>query len=177
MFKALCSPSQQDALCTPILYVPRGCNMHARFNRAHYYEDQNLRLVAGSIAIGASDNPVFEYGHANFKTIADFRSVKWPRALDAHMWLENEAGGVYDVVDPHCVQGARLHSQPFHLAPLEVLEGRSKEELRSLGLHYIPAPQQTQELLLRVFDRLSAGNYEKHLTAFRMLTGFQSISM
>ncbi len=144
------------------------CVSTAKFNAAHAYADRQLVLVFGSLGVGLGPNPFFIHGEARYRTVADFVNAPLMRrvekelghrapnsnSMDIHCWLEDAEGRVYDVVTGDMVGAAASQLQRIDLVPWTVIQGAPKSELRRKGLHYVPAPSETQPLLRGMCDRM-----------------------
>jgi hypothetical protein len=83
-------------------------------------------------------------------------------------WLEDAAGRVYDVVGEEMTCTAKERGMRFAFQPLDLIEGRSKEQLARRGLHYTRAPPGgASERLLAAFGRLRGSAYEDVLELLR----------
>jgi hypothetical protein len=108
-----------------------------------------LKLVAGSLGVGTKD-PFFEFGSLHFRTISDFLSSPYTKQItkgctimDAHMWLEDNEGKVYDVVMKHIAKIVpRERRKTVYVRARQVLEGVDKRELSGMGLVYVPADKE-----------------------------------
>jgi hypothetical protein len=125
------------------------------------------RPVVGSLGLGMglsmsfSTDPLrvediwWEYGNGEWQKFNDFlMDFGGDRAIDAHFWLEDEHGNAYDVVRPHVILALLNsgHMLPEENFPLDV-SGWTKEQLKAKGFHYVPAPRDTQHLLLSLMIR------------------------
>ena len=137
-----------------VLMAQGCCNTQARFNLAHAYKD-NLTRTAGSLGIGQVV-PWFEYGGAACATVADFLAlpVTGKDTIDAHVWLEDGTGRVWDVVTPHMVFVALSRGKGLGYDAMHIIEGETKAALARRGLVYVTASE--PELLVRVIDRKGA---------------------
>ena len=122
---------------TNVVYAPSCCAYNAYVNQRNAYKDLNLKWVFGSCAY----NGFWEYGGADYDSYADFKRG------DFHVWLEDKEGRVYDFVSAHHDFCARVNTgKPLKVRGL--IEGRTKEEMKSLGVTYLPAPDAVR---LRMF--------------------------
>lgn len=113
---------------TNIVYAPSCCAYNAFVNQRNAYKDLNLKWVFGSCAY----NGFWEYGGADYETYDDYKRG------DFHVWLEDKDGRVYDFVTAHHNFSARINTgKPLKVRGL--IEGKTKEELESLGVTYRPA--------------------------------------
>ena len=145
-------------LPTGQLCFPHQCFVQATHNKDHVYKRLNLRVVVGSLGIGRH-SPFFEYGGPSCTVVKDFvSSTADPEATlwDAHVWLESEAGEVYDIFTPHMNFVSDQRNPPHDrvgLAVDSVIERKSKSELEEVGLHYVPAPVVVQRVILTKMKR------------------------
>ena len=144
---------------SPVLMVQGCCNQQAQFNKTHAYAniDPPLKLVAGSLGIGRPEEDLwFEYGGASCKTVIDFRRlpVQAPGTVDAHVWLEDGGGRVWDVVTPLMVYVARAHKKGLDYLPMRIVEGENKDVLAAHGLVYVAA-EESERLVQEVARTLN----------------------
>lgn len=113
------------------------------------YEKKNLKLVFGSLGFGCFDGRWWALGGPDAKVAKDFHKR-------FHTWAEDDQGNVWDVVPSEWHELAArnrvmiLVGGPGELVPVE---GRSRESLAEDGLHYIPAPEETQRVLESIAER------------------------
>lgn len=117
-----------------------------------YYDD--FKVVAGSLGFGNPPHIWWEHGNEEWETLVQFRSPVC--GIDCHFWLEDTHGHVWDVLRPCTLAvllstGIRLPNETFPRA----LSGVSKERLRQEGIHYLPAPEETQPLLIQTVRRIN----------------------
>lgn len=138
-----------------IMCFPNSCFSQANFNRENAYNELKLSIVAGSLGIGIGKKPFFEYGDANYKVYNDFAKSPFTKLdgatgryqWDAHVWLEDESGYIYDVLTDYVVGFCTdLHGKTIdkvfkceRTGQGRVIEKRTAKELRRLGMHYIKA--------------------------------------
>lgn len=117
-----------------------------------------VRAVCGSL--GMTMHPEFtwyEYGDPSWTSFVQFKSPAMH--IDAHFWTEDDQGRVYDVARdllriPLLSNGIRLPKESFPWA----IHGKTKDELKNeYGLVYVPAPVETQTLILTSVRRLNPG--------------------
>lgn len=130
-----------------IVYWNRNCIQQSLFNRDTEYRHLGLQPVAGSLGIGETE-PFYEYGGSYLHTYEDYRqySAMWqilrntgPFSWNVHVWLQDSAGSVYDVVSQSMVNSAAVHNKKLHLDWGDVIEAGCPDLLRAKGLHYKPA--------------------------------------
>ena len=174
-FWSLCFHNIEEFVAMGVLHVAAGkyrghkvitgdnmCFLSARFNmelvlRA-VHPEKEFRMVAGSLGIGTRE-PFFEYGGPDMRTVSDFRNSKFTRKTgdgigwDAHVWIEDKEGFVYDVVTPHMKNVAFIHDKELAANDGDILFMIRKADMTQMGLHYIEADKMCQEVLLRSMDR------------------------
>lgn len=113
------------------------CYYNAEYNRLHAFKHLGLKWVAGGLGM----NGWFEYGGKkgfNYKQ-------KWN---DSHAWLEDSEGRVYDYCQPSWNYYCSANGVAPDGLPLGVeFRGVSKDELKEMGLEYIPAPAKEQKMI------------------------------
>ncbi len=143
-----------------LVYTDNQCYMNSLFNLKHGLANLNLHPVYGSLGLGRQANPFFEFGGLNFTTINDFISstatntdAAGRTSLDAHVWLEDDQGQVYDYVTPSLRRICTLRgNQPID-PTLTTIRGLTKTALRQRGMCYLPAPLATQRALAQAFSQ------------------------
>lgn len=126
----------------PLTYKEGNCFINAYINKTHYYKDKKLRMVYGSLGM----NDWFEYGGKNW-TLKDFKKKQEGWRWDAHGWLEDSDGNVYDYAFEWYNEVAEINTKRgINIEGL--IEGKSKDELKSLGLTYVEA---TKDISLAIF--------------------------
>ena len=125
----------------PLIYRLDNCFQNAFINKRHALKGHNLRYVIGSVSF----NDWFEYGGEDW-TLEDFqKNKKGPHRWDAHAWLEDENGRVYDKIFKHynwCAKKAT--GKETKIPDGTFINAVSKERCASLGVRYIPADKATQ---------------------------------
>jgi hypothetical protein len=121
-------------------YVYGDCFYNACYNQKNIFQGKQLKLVIGSLGL----NGHFEFGGKNWK-MGEFK--KNPR--DAHAWLEDDEGNIYDYVFSHYGYCAK-HWGKKVCFPLDwEIVGISKQALKEeYGLEYISATPETQKMIL-----------------------------
>ena len=128
------------------LYYSEGnCFANAYINQRNYYKDRKLKLVFGSLAF----NGWWEYGNAAW-TYSDFAAKHSAGTYiwDAHAWLEDDAGNIYDFIFPWYNQVAIINTGRPLPKQSSLMEGVSPAEVRARGLTYKAADAFTQERIL-----------------------------
>lgn len=119
------------------------------FKKHNFYKNKEMKVVAGSLGLGEDEEDIWwEHGHKDWATFAQFTDS--PLELDAYFWLEDQDEKVYDVLRPEleCAllhTGIHLQDETFPRA----INGETRAEMKTKGIHYIPAPEMTQTLLIR----------------------------
>lgn len=135
------------------------------------FRDLGCRPVIGSFGLGFATGAPGEYdeavwwdlGNPSWKRFPEFVSGNGgcQDEIDAHFWLEDAEGRVYDVIRPRMIlallnSGQRVEDESF---PKDV-SGRTKAELHAMGFHYHPAPVDTQKLLFSLMMRQQRAAWE-----------------
>lgn len=126
----------------PLTYISGNCFINAYINKRNAYKDRNLRLVFGSVSF----NGFFEFGGENW-TLEDFKRKHIPGTpiFDAHAWLEDNDGNIYDKVFSHYNFCAEVQSGKKLKVPNgTVWEGILPSQAMELGLKYVKADKKTQ---------------------------------
>jgi len=124
----------------PLTYKKGNCFLNAFINKRNHYKSKNLKLVFGSLGL----NDWFEYGGSDWST-KEFAAKHTPgtHIFDAHAWLEDTDGNVYDFCFDWYDGVSRTRTKkPLGISGL--IEGVSKAELQTKGLTYLPADKATQ---------------------------------
>lgn len=124
------------------------------YNKHHKYPDS--KIVHGSLGLGYRKSPYWAAGGNEYQTMADF-GRRW------HSWLELPEGTVIDVVTPAWHELAARNRAMFLVGdPTEPsLVRDTYENLKDLGMSYIPAPQDTQDIMEEISTRAFAPVLEK----------------
>jgi len=118
------------------------------FKKANFYKNIRMKVVAGSLGLGEDEDDIWwEHGHKDWTTFAEFTNT--PLEIDSYFWLEDQDEKVYDVLRPEleCAllhTGIHLQNETFP----RTVNGETRAEMKSKGIHYIPAPEMTQTLLI-----------------------------
>lgn len=156
-----------------LVSLDHSCLQQAWYNQSHGYRDLNLKLVLGSLGIGIV-GPHFEFGGKSWSVVTDFLVQKQlnrtgQRTVDAHIWLEDGAGMIYDMVPISLIGVALIKKKKLGVVANERVEGMTAEALAELGLHYIPAPASCQSILLQMQERMWRAQYQSFLPDFPRL--------
>lgn len=125
-----------------VLCIADACVRQAWYNSEHVYKSLNLKVVAGSLGIGIHQ-PFYEYGGLDYTTLDDFKNSPYTkknifgyRSWDAHVWLEDDAGNVYDVITDYMILVAKIMSKDIKLDQATLIEKRRPRYLKRLGFRY-----------------------------------------
>jgi hypothetical protein len=111
------------------------------------YKGKKLKLVSGSLGV----NGWFEFGGKKW-TKKDFEKKIDGYTTDAHAWLEDEEGNVYDFLFKEYNYWSLIRTkQPLKRTGL--LEGVSKADLAKDGIEYVPAPKDAQLALFLAVNK------------------------
>lgn len=135
----------------PLTYKKGYCFLNAYINSRHAYKDLGLKLKLGSLGL----NGWFEYGGKNWGK-ADFFKTHQPGSwtFDAHAWLEDAEGNVYDFCFKHYDWVCEVRGVG-KLKIQGLIEGKSKADLEALGLSYVTADAEAQKaMFLEMFKAL-----------------------
>lgn len=153
-----------------VVYTNNQCYHTSLFNQSHVYANLNLHMVYGSLGLGRQPNPFFEFGGYDWISINQFLNaptVTTDQAgrttLDAHVWLEDNAGRIYGVVTDQM----RIVCQIRNLRPitsdLKVINGIDEAVVRQHGIWHVPAPAAVQQRLAQSFHASWHDTYELYL--------------
>ena len=134
----------------PTIILPTGqnnCILSAIFNQQRIYNKQKLHLKCGSFGLGGlKDQSIWwEWGNPDWTTAEQFTEKQSPGKIDAHVWLEDENGNIWDVWDPQLWGYFDLRRLPTLVRvklgakrPKNsvVIEGWSYSKCAQLGFHY-----------------------------------------
>ena len=114
-------------------------------------------LVVGSLGIGTRA-PFWELGGPEYQSLQQFlRPIPRATTSDAYMWVQDEAGRIYDVVNQYKIDVANLRGKVIRIRRPQMLHGVSYAEAKRMGFHYRPAPahiqQPLKEAMMRDSDR------------------------
>lgn len=136
----------------PLTYTQGQCFMNADKNVRSAYSGLDLHLVIGSLGL----NGHFEYGGKDW-TERDWivKGRKGQGSWDAHCWLEDKDGNVYDYCFAHYLECAKQWKKGDIAQLYEgVLEAVSKEECAKRSMEFVAAPPKIQILIKREFVKL-----------------------
>lgn len=129
----------------------QGQYVSCAYNHHHGLVPRGATVVYGSLGFGYRKSPYWVAGGKDSHVMKDF-GKRW------HTWLEHD-GKVYDVVTPEWHELAARNMQLLLLgSPDEpyVIQGAAYKALEEVGLHYLPAPQETQGIM----DEVSRKAYD-----------------
>ena len=125
----------------PLTYKKSACFTNAFLNSRHAYKNLGLKLKIGSLGM----NGWFEYGGRDWTREDFFRNHKeGSYRFDAHAWLEDEQGNVYDYIFEWYNQVAVFRTG----RPLKwrgKIVKMNKRELLKKGLNYKETDPETQK--------------------------------
>ncbi len=129
-----------------LCYQPNNCFANAYINSRYGYKDLNLKLKMGSLAF----NGWWEFGGDGW-TVEKFKARAeagpfGPR-IDAHAWLEDDEGNVYDYAQEDWSAIAKLRTGKG-LPYSGLLTKVSKADAARLGFTYQEAPKDAQVFML-----------------------------
>ena len=127
-------------------YTPGNCFFNAYLNKTRAYKHMNLRLCFGSVAF----NGFFEYGGRNW-TLTDFKARHTPGTyvFDAHAWLEDDDGNIYDKVFGHYNYCAMVQTgNRMKIDDDTLWEAVSPQHAKEMGVEYVKADKETQTYIL-----------------------------
>lgn len=149
-----------------MVHLDMYCYDQALYNSTHmsppHVAKGELRMVLGSLGVGVTD-PFYDVGRVEYTTVEHFRNSRYTHlnvdgsvSWDAHVWLEDSKGRVYDTVSLSVMRCAHLHRKEIGFSYRHIICGMTKLDLARLGLHYVAAPVHTQSCILRKlrYDRL-----------------------
>ncbi len=125
-------------------------------------------IVVGSLGIGIG-KPFWEWGGPQHRKLEDFLNaavtVFAPGSketltipCDGYMWVEDEAGLLYDVVNRYKFSVAKVHSKRLGVTAPRTLYGVTARQAAELGFHYLPAPATVQKQLTEALLQYADNN-------------------
>ena len=115
-------------------------------------------LVVGSLGIGTRA-PFWEWGGPEHQSLEQFlQRVPGTTTGDVYMWVQDDAGLIYDVVNQHKIDVATLRGKVIRTRRPQMLHGVSYAEAKRMGFHYRPAPAHMQQPLTDAMMRDSDRN-------------------
>jgi hypothetical protein len=129
-----------------VTFTRNDCFQNALTNKDLAYKNLNLHLVIGSLGF----NGWFEFGGKDWETLDDWKAKgsKGGGSWDAHGWLEDDEGNVYDYVFDEYLEIADMRNGRGKMTAglVERLSKKNAEKRR--GLTYIPASAEVQAYIL-----------------------------
>ena len=122
------------------------CFLNAYINQQGIYKALDLKMVVGSVGW----NDWFEYGGKGW-TLLDFIKAKKGKGVggwDAHCWLEDAEGKVYDFISETDDLYTRFRTGRG-LKVKGAVMGVSKADLKAKGVEYVPADADTQYAIFK----------------------------
>ena len=144
MWKENADMRRSHLVSSPLRYCFGLCFLNAEWNRTHAYAPLNLHLVIGTLAFNGWE----EYGGSGWdeeKWLEMGRKefLQW----DAHCWLEDDEGNVYDYCFDRYLEFARIQTGRTGRMKVGVLERASRADCMKRGLKYTPAPAAIQTMV------------------------------
>lgn len=153
-----------------VVWTNNQCFYTSLFNNTHAFARFQLHLVYGSLGVGKR-SPFFEFGGADFNTLNDFMSsgaTNVDRAgrvsLDAHVWLEDNNGKIYDVCTDHMRRVCEIRRLDPIQSNITIITGVEKSRLQGAGIWHVAAPSSVQQQLAQVFHSSWYETYELHMS-------------
>lgn len=139
------------------------CLQQAWYNQSHGYKKLGLRIVLGSLGLGGAnlagdEVPFFEFGGRNHKEATQFFDAeevvdsKGRIRLAAHVWLEDDQGGIYDMMTGVILEQSKKRGKTIIAHEDQIFEKVSYQHMALIGLHYVPAPLMCQSILLKMAE-------------------------
>jgi hypothetical protein len=144
---------------THLLYLERNCFSNCVKNMMvlETLAGCELELMAGSFGLCMPSPIWYEWGGSEeklFHTVKEFRACEVTGLPSVHFWLESEDGKIWDVLDPYILEiVAPTHRKTIDTRDFVhgcLIAGKTREELVSRGLQYVPAPPLVQEILVKI---------------------------
>lgn len=124
--------------------APFQCFINSYLNQKGIYKALDLKMVVGSVGW----NGWFEFGGKGW-TLMDFiKAKKGFSSWDAHCWLEDAEGNIYDYLSSVDDLYTRFRTGKG-LKVLGVVEGVSKADLLAKGIEYVPGDEMTQYAIFK----------------------------
>ena len=120
------------------------CFVNAYLNQQGIYKALDLKMVVGSVGW----NDWFEYGGKGWTLLDFIKAKKGYTSWDAHCWLEDKEGKVYDFISQTDDLYTRFRTGKG-LKVLGVVEGMTKADLLAKGIEYIPGDEATQYAIFK----------------------------
>lgn len=124
--------------------APFQCFVNSYLNQKGIYKALDLKMVVGSVAW----NGWFEFGGKDWTLIDFIKAKKGFSSWDAHCWLEDAEGNIYDYLSSVDDLYTRFRTGKG-LKVLGVVEGMSKADLLAKGIEYVPGDESTQYAIFK----------------------------
>jgi len=135
-----------ESVSTPekmLRYTPNSCFLNATYNKNNAYRNLNLKVVIGSLGL----NGWFEFGGKDWSINEWKQAKKGKCSWDAHCWLEDDNGNVYDYCFNDYLWVSRIRLWTIGDLTEGVIERVNKEDCLKRGLTYIAAPINIQKAI------------------------------
>ena len=126
--------------------------IHSSLHNITCDEYKDCKVVVGSLGFG-SRFPFYEYGGKDYKVVSDFiHNGK----MDLHCWLETPNGDVVDTFHYEYFCSCKVNKRQVKVnknkkgVNVNVPFKLNYKFLKNQGLHYLPAPQSTQNILIKM---------------------------
>lgn len=131
------------------------CFLDAHLNIIHFNKDK-LHIVVGSLGIGKGNNVYYEYGGLGkeYKCIENIIPNDQHSGFDAHVWLEDEKGRVYDACRFEFILISKLWGKSIDFKNPCSFIAKTKNELKEKGLVYIPFDKDIQCNVIWLYRKL-----------------------
>lgn len=144
-----------------LTYIERNCYSNCLVNCPVMQKIANcpLKIVCGSLGLCDPPPVWFEWGgfaDTPHQTVKQFNKCPFTGLPDVHYWLENEGGKVWDVLDIYLTDTVA----PFQkkciasnvLPAGHLIPGMTYDELKGVGLMYVPAEPLVQEVMMNISE-------------------------
>ena len=139
---------QTNRMSLPLTYNLNDCFTNAYINSRHFFKDLGLKYKIGALSI----NGWCEYGGKEWTKEDYAKARQRSGAWDAHAWLEDADGNVYDYSFKWFDEVARIQTKK-PLALIGEIRGMRKAELKEKGLEYVEADKETQTAIFMTMYR------------------------
>jgi hypothetical protein len=132
----------EEPSSTPV-YRPWRCMWNAVYNQQCAYKGMGLRIVCGSVSV----DDHFCFGGSEKWTAKEAFSPT-DGGMDAHVWLEDKDGNVYDKWFYEYLNGT--HPKGKKPIPETIFKGKSKKDIAAKWrIRYFPMERKETTLLMR----------------------------
>jgi len=136
--------TQSEPKMARLYTAPCQCFINSYLNQNGIYKSLDLKMVVGSVGW----NDWFEYGGKGWTLLDFIKAKKGYTSWDAHCWLEDSEGNVYDFISGTDDLYTR-HRTGKGLKLKGVIQGVSKADLLKKGIEYIPGDEATQYAIFK----------------------------